>query len=153
MRFSPFALLVCVAVLCGLAFSFLPWPDSGPGRETARGPDADEAYRIASELVARRDAALRAHDADALSLLTAEGSAARRADLNLLEGLGSIAALETVVMDVEVRSELEWDVRSVQYAFESSDGTVQDGPLPQRCTRWTLERDPWRVSATAPCEG
>ena len=121
--------------------------------ESLAGIDEMDAYRIATQLVEQRDAALRAGDGQALAALTVEGSGARRADGALLASLDTgIERLETIVMDVRPVSELVWDVTTVQYDYARAGGASQPKPLAERCTRWTLAPDPWRLADTAVCE-
>lgn len=149
MKNSPLPFAVTLAVICGFALSFLL--DTPSGATGERVDTALEEYRIASQLVEQRDEALLVHDAQALAALTVEGSPARREDEALLASLDErLERLETVVMDVSVVSATVWDVTTVQYDYCVA-GKRQNAPLPERCTRWILEPDPWRLADTADC--
>ena len=152
-------LLFLTSCLCGIALSLsVSYAHTGDGRENAApqpSPSAistiDEqmAFTLATRLVGDRDAALVAHDLTALQNLTVPNSPARRLDDALFENVGDLSALNTVVLDVHVHSETEWEVYSVQQEISTPQGSASSGQ--ERCTLWRMQANPWRLYETSDC--
>lgn len=155
------SILFLTGCLCGIALSFAfthgqsgqSGVDESPSVEVSpsavSGFDEQAAFSIATRLVSDRDAALIAHDHTALQALTVPDSPARAIDDALFESLGEISALSTVVLDVQVRSESEWEVYSVQQEISTSEESSGSGQ--QRCTLWVMGKNPWRLYETSEC--
>ena len=135
--------------------------------------DDSQARAIAEDLVQRRDAALLRKNSADLELLSVEGSPVRAADVALLGQLAdvSIVDLHTSLVDAKVVESIGEDSRPGSAGEEMvSPGdtllievhTVQEiltvegeapvGPLPERCVRWQLQPDPWRIYKVFECD-
>lgn len=153
-----FFLLFLTSCLCGIALSFTfssAHTGDGDGGKRGASPSAvhslDEqtAFSIATRLVSDRDAALMAHDHEALQALTVPDSPARAIDDALFETLDTISSLNTVVLDVHVLFDKEWEVYSVQQEISTGDGKASSGK--ERCTLWRMNKNPWRLYETSEC--
>ena len=155
--------LFLTSCLCGLALSFayITYAHSGDGNagestyvatdspSAASSLDEQTAFNVATRLVSDRDAALIAHDHAALQALTVPDSPARIIDDALFERIDDVSALNTVVLDVRMRSATEWEVYSVQQEISTSEGSSGSGQ--ERCTLWRVEGNPWRLYETSDC--
>lgn len=152
-------LLFLTSCLCGIALSIsISYGHSGgvrqsvapqPSQPAISSIDEQTAFNLATRLVGDRDAALVAHDLTALQNLTVPNSPARRLDDALFETVDDLSALNTVVLDVHVRSETEWEVYSVQQEISTSEGSAGRGQ--ERCTLWRMQANPWRLYETSGC--
>lgn len=153
-----FFLLFLTSCLCGIAlsfaFSFAHTGDGDGGERDASSSavhslDEQTAFSIATRLVSDRDAALIAHDYKALQALTVPNSPARTIDDALFETLDSVSSLNTVVLDVHVLADKEWEVYSVQQEISTGDGKASSGK--ERCTLWRMNKNPWRLYEASEC--
>ncbi|MFG6285430.1 hypothetical protein ACGUFB_02865 [Actinotignum schaalii] len=125
-----------------------PVPGAGAGT-TEPGPDA---LAVARQLVAARDAVLSAGDTAALSALSVPEGEAAAADATLGSVLDStpVAQVETEVREASWVGEDLLEVVTVQRRLVLSGGQTM-GPQPERCARWQLSPQPWRIVAVRPC--
>ena len=156
-------ILFLTSFLCGIALSFSfslhgktsSVPATEPSRthnlssSSAVNHGDQTAFNVATRLVSNRDAAVIAHDMNVLSELTVPNSPARAIDEKLFESVGGIAELNTVVLDVRVIKDNEWEVRSIQQEIRMADG--RSGAGEERCTVWIMEENPWRLYETREC--
>lgn len=155
--------LFLTSFLCGLALSFAAagYVHGGDGEMGQSAPaatanpsalsylDEQTAFSVATRLVGDRDAALIAHDRTALQALTVPDSPARTIDDVLFEKTGNLDSVNTVVLDVHVLSDKEWEVRSIQQEIHMNDGSSSAGQ--ERCTLWRMDKNPWRLYETGEC--
>ena len=155
--------LFLTGCLCGLALSFtyasyvhagdsnaqesVPSATASPSELSSL--DEQTAFTIATRLVSDRDAALIAHDHTALQSLTVPYSPARTIDDALFDKTGNLESLNTVVLDVHVLTDTEWEVRSIQQEINMNDGNSSAGQ--ERCTLWHMDKNPWRLYETGEC--
>ncbi len=124
-------------------------PGYGDGADLASEPDAGA---VARQLVAARDAAISAGDIAALSALSVPEGEAAAADAKLR---GILENTPVVHVETEVR-EASWvgekllEVVTVQRRLVLASGETI-GPQPERCARWQLSPQPWRIVAVHPC--
>lgn len=123
-------------------------PGAGAGT-TEPGPDA---LAVARQLVAARDAVLSAGDTAALSALSVPEGEAAAADATLGSVLEStpVAQVETEVREASWVGEDLLEVVTVQRRLVLAGGQTI-GPQPERCARWQLSPQPWRIVAVHPC--
>ncbi|MGJ9565887.1 hypothetical protein [Actinotignum sp. GS-2025d] len=121
----------------------------GSGANTEPEPDA---LAVARQLVAARDAAIGAGDIAALNALNMPDGEAAAADAKLRRVLEStpVAQVETEVREASWVGENLLEVVTVQHRLILASGETI-GPQPERCARWQLSPQPWRVVATHPC--
>lgn len=151
-------ILSLTSCLCGIALSFaftsVHNSDDGgneraPSSSVVHSLDEQTAFSIATRLVSDRDAALIAHDHEALQALTVPDSPARTIDDALFESLDGVSALNTVVLDVHVLDDKKWEVHSVQEEIGMGEGSSREGQ--ERCTLWHMGKNPWRLYETSEC--
>lgn len=158
-------LLFLTSCLCGIAFSFacasyaqvydgdddtnLTPKTAASTRPTPTLSD-QKALSIATRLVSDRDAALVAHNREALQALTVPDSPARQLDDALFDTVGTVNAINTVVLDVHVLTDNEWKVHSIQQELSTGDGRLSDSGQ-ERCTLWRMKEQPWRLYETGEC--
>ncbi|MDY5148471.1 hypothetical protein DDD64_01940 [Actinotignum sanguinis] len=111
-----------------------------------------EALAVAHQLVAARDAALTAGDTASLSSLSVPEGAAAAADAQLRSALEAspVAKVETEVRKASWVGEDLLEVITVQRSLVLANGETI-GPQPERCARWQLSPQPWRIVAVHPC--
>ena len=116
-------LLFLTSCLCGiaLAFAYSFYVHDGENvhgavsqSSSAHALSDTRAMSIANRLVSDRDAALIARDRAALQALTVPDSPARQLDDALFEQIGDLDSVNTVVLDVHVLTDKEWEVHSIQ---------------------------------------
>ncbi|MFT3942928.1 MAG: hypothetical protein QM705_03780 [Ancrocorticia sp.] len=149
---------------------------AGTDVKTANGealPDHEQMLAIVRDLVRRRDMALLYKSKTELNALSVPGSPVRGADEELLRELedASIISLRTEVQGVKVLGpdELdELDVKDLQNVGDHNarvavevttiqeelevEGQAAVGPLEERCARWLLTPNPWRLDEVLECE-
>lgn len=128
---------------------------SGKGRARGSGANTEpepDALAVARQLVAARDAAIGAGDIAALNALNMPDGEAAAADAKLRRVLEStpVAQVETEVREASWVGENLLEVVTVQRRLVLASGETI-GPQPERCARWQLSPQPWRVVATHPC--
>ncbi|MGJ9494972.1 hypothetical protein ACRQEF_07230 [Actinotignum sp. GS-2025a] len=124
-------------------------PVSSAGADLASEPDA---VAVARQLVAARDAAISAGDIAALSALSVPEGEAAAADAKLRSVLENtpVAHVETEVREAFWVGENLLEVVTVQRSLVLASGETI-GPQPERCARWQLSPQPWRIVAVHPC--
>lgn len=139
------------------------------GALTAGLPDEEHMLAIVQDLVRRRDIALLYKSETELNALSVPGSSVRTADEELLRELGdaSIVSLHTEVRGIKMMGADELDGQAIQGVGEHREyvtvevSTVQEelkvegqaavGPLAERCARWLLVPNPWRLDEVLEC--
>lgn len=130
-------------------------PGYGDGSVSSAGADGErglDALAVARQLVAARDAAINAGDPAALSALSVPEGEAAAADAHLRAVLENtpVTEVETEVREASWVGEGVLEVVTVQRRLVLASGETI-GPQPERCARWQLSSQPWRVMAVHPC--
>ncbi|OCA93930.1 hypothetical protein [Actinobaculum suis] len=114
-----------------------------------------EAESIARGLLAQRDAAIMAGDRAQLQALTVPASPAAAEDAALADFVAAnpVSQIYTRMVSARWTAESELQVLEVLTVQEelvfTSGERVPAGP--ERCARWVVESQPWRISEVLPC--
>ena len=148
-----------------------------PNEDLEGEPNEDLMRGVVLDLLQRRDEALVAKDLQSLEGLSVEASPARAADVELLGRISEvpIVELDTSLVEAKLTDAMPAEalgdgqdsgpggtpgleeavtvqVRSIQERLVV-EGQDVVGPLPERCARWLLVPNPWRLLAVDECEG
>ncbi len=147
-----------------------------PNEDLEGEPNEDLMRGVVLDLLQRRDEALVAKDLQSLEGLSVEASPARAADVELLGRISEvpIVELDTSLVEAKLTDAMPAEalgdgqdsgpggtpgleeavtvqVRSIQERLVV-EGQDVVGPLPERCARWLLVPNPWRLLAVDECE-
>lgn len=147
-----------------------------PSGDLEGEPNEDLMRGVVLDLLQRRDEALVAKDLQSLEGLSVEASPARAADVELLGRISEvpIVELDTSLVEAKLTDAMPAEalgdgqdtgpggtpgleeavtvqVRSIQERLVVEGQNVV-GPLPERCARWLLVPNPWRLLAIDECE-
>lgn len=124
-------------------------------------PDDVQMFAIVQDLLARRDSALLYKSETELNALSVADSPVRAADNGTLQELDSVTIirLHTGLRGVEILEAedsandfVNVEVTTVQEVLEM-EGQAAVGPLEERCARWLLSANPWRLYDVQECAG
>lgn len=122
-------------------------------------PDDVQMFAIVQDLLARRDSALLYKSETELNALSVADSPVRAADDSMLQELDplTIIRLHTGLRGVKmleaedsVNDFVNVEVTTVQEVLEV-EGQAAVGPLEERCARWLLSANPWRLYDVQEC--
>lgn len=124
-------------------------------------PDREQMFAIVQDLLRRRDSALFYKSETELNALSVPGSPVRAADSELLRELEgvTIVSLHTELRGIDMldaqnvvdhNEHVTVEVITIQEALEV-EGQPVVGPLEERCARWLLAPNPWRLYEVLEC--
>ncbi len=125
-------------------------------------PDREQMFAIVQDLLRRRDSALFYKSETELAALSVPDSPVHAADSDLLRELEgvTIVNLHTELRGIEMpgvqdavnhNEYVTVEVTTVQEVLEV-EGQAAVGPLEERCARWLLAPNPWRLYEVLECE-